>query len=189
MIDNLKTFASDTPPERWRGLRGGTGSWRGEIVSLFIAPHAGGPMVSVVQVRAFADRGLEGDRFFRKSWNAVSRPDKSVTLIEDETVRLAAAELGVEVLAEKTRRNIVTRGAPLIDLLNQEFTIGEVRLRGLRLFEPCAHVEQVAEIPGLFRALLHRSGLKATILSDGVIRVGDPIRPSGETRAAGRPST
>jgi len=188
MADDKKILASDTPPERWRGLQGNRGSWRGEIVSLFIAPNSGGPMISLAQVRAFADRGLEGDRFFRESWNSANRPDKAVTLIEEETLRLAAAELGVEIVAEKTRRNIITRGAPLIDLLNNEFTIGGVRMRGIRLFEPCAHVEQVAEIPGLFRALLHRSGLKAAILSDGMIRVGDPVVPCGETRATGRES-
>ena len=173
----------ETPPEHWRGLKAVAGSWRGESVYLFITPNSGEPMVSLTQVRAVADRGLEGDRFFRESWSAVNRPDKAVTLIEEETVRLTAAELGVEMLAEKTRRNIVTRGVPLVDLLNKEFTIGNVRLRGIRLFEPCRHLEKVSGIPDLFRALEHRSGLKAAILSDGIIRVGDPILPCTETRA------
>jgi MOSC domain-containing protein YiiM len=183
MSDDQQKFAWETPPERWRGLKPVTDSWRGEIASLFITPHSAGPMVSLEQVRAFADRGLEGDRFFRESWSAVRRPDKAVSLIEEETLRLAAAELGVATLAEKTRRNIVTRGVPLVELLRREFTIGGVRLRGIRLFEPCRHVEKVSEIPGLFRALEHRSGLKAAILSDGMIRVGDAIMLCSETKA------
>ncbi len=69
------------------------------------------------EVRAFADRGLEGDRFFRESWNDVKRPDKAVSLIEDEVLELAARELGVDSIADQTRRNIVTRGVPLIELL------------------------------------------------------------------------
>jgi MOSC domain-containing protein YiiM len=182
MADEKRLFAWETPPERWRGLRAATGSWRGEIVSLFITPNSGGPMVSLPQVRAFADRGLEGDRFFRESWSAANRPDKAVSLIEEETLQLAAAELGVDMLAEKTRRNIVTRGVPLVDLLNKKFTIGAVRLRAIRLFEPCRHVEKIAGIPDLFRALEHRSGLKAAILSDGIIRIGDPIMLCGETK-------
>lgn len=176
------------PPEQWRGLRPAARSWRGEIVSLFIAPRAAGPMVSLPQVRALADRGLEGDRFFRESWNAANRPDKAVTLIEEETLQRAAAELGVEIPAEKTRRNIVTRGVPLIDLLNKDFTIGEVRMRGIRLFEPCDHVERVAEMPGLFQALKHRSGLKAAILSDGLIRVGYPVLLCPAKEAAAEPA-
>lgn len=183
MSDDKQKIPWEIPPERWRGLKAGAGSWRGEVVSLFIAPKSAGPMVLLTEVRAFADRGLEGDRFFRESWNAANRPDKAVSLIEEETLRLAAAELGVETVAEKTRRNIVTRGAPLVALLNREFTIGDVRLRGIRLFEPCDHVERVSEIPGLFLALQHRSGLKAAILSDGMIRVGDPVVPCPETRA------
>jgi len=59
--------------------------------------------------------------------------------------------------------------------LHREFTIGGVLMRGIRLFEPCGHLEKVSKLPGIFRALEHRSGLKAAILSDGVIRVGDPI--------------
>ena len=133
-------------------------------------------MLSVPQVRAFADRGLEGDRFFRDSWNAVKRPDKAVSLIEAEVLQLAAAELGVASIADKTRRNIVTRGVPLVELLHREFTLGAVRMRGIRLFEPCGHLVKLTQVPGIFQALHHRSGLKAEILSDGVIRAGDTIR-------------
>jgi MOSC domain-containing protein YiiM len=132
-------------------------------------------MVSVGQVRAFADRGLEGDRFFRDSWMAAKRPDKALTLIEEETLRIAAGELGTELFGQKTRRNIVTRGVPLIGLLGRQFTVGGVLMRGLRLFEPCGHLEKLAGVPGIFEALIHRSGLKAEILTDGIIRTGDPV--------------
>ncbi len=184
MSQGEKKVPWETPPELWRGVKSVARSWQGEIVSLFISPRSAGPMVSVSQVRAFADRGLEGDRFFRDSWNAANRPDKAVSLIEEETLQVAAEELGVEKLAEKCRRNIVTRGVPLIDLLNREFTIGDVRFRGIRLFEPCGHVEQVSGTPGVFRALEHRSGLKAAILSDGIIQVGDFVALCPEKTAA-----
>ena len=98
-----------------------------------------------------------------------------MSLIEDEVLQLAARELGVESIGQKTRRNIVTRGVPLIELLHREFTVGGVLMRGIRLFEPCGHLVKVSKLPGIFKALDHRSGLKAAILSDGVIRVGDPI--------------
>ena len=141
-------------------------------------------MVAVSAARAFADRGLEGDRFFRDSWVKSKRPDKAITLIEEETLERAAAELGIEMFGEKTRRNIVTRGVPLIELLDREFTIGDVVMRGLRLFEPCGHLEKVSKIPGIFNALEHCSGLKAEILTDGIIRVGDSISLRQEIHAA-----
>ena len=143
--------------------------------AIYIAPKPSAAMVGVTEVRAFTDRGLEGDRFFRESWAKANRPDKAVTLIEEETIERAAAQLGTEMFGEKTRRNIVTRGVPLIDLLDREFVIGGVLMRGLRLFEPCGHLEKVSKIPGIFNALEHCSGLKAAILSDGVIRAGDSV--------------
>jgi MOSC domain-containing protein YiiM len=89
-------------------------------------------------------------------------------------------------LADKTRRNIVTRGVPLIDLLLREFTVGGVVMRGMRLFEPCGHLQRISKIPGILGALKHRSGLKAAILTNGVIRVGDQITLLEEEPAMGR---
>src|SRR5215475_10723428 len=175
MSQNKQVFSWETPPELWRGFKVAGSDWRGKVVSLYIAPQASKPMVGVSEVRAFADRGLEGDRFFRDSWSAAKRPDKAVSLIEEETIQVAAAELGTEAFGDKTRRNIVTRGVPLVELLDREFTIGNVLMRGIRLFEPCGHLEKISKIDGIFRVLEHRSGLKAAILSDGVIRIGDSV--------------
>src|SRR5262245_64579120 len=175
MYQGKQVFSWETPPELWRGFKVAGSDWQGKVVSLYIAPQAAKPMVGVSEVRAFADRGLEGDRFFRESWNAAKRPDKAVSLIEEETIQAAAAELGTEVFGDKSRRNIVTRGVPLVELLDREFTIGSVVMRGIRLFEPCNHLEKISKIAGIFRALEHRSGLKAAILSDGVIRIGDGV--------------
>lgn len=166
------------PRELWRGYMPQAGAWQGSVAKIFIAPISAGEMASVPQAHAFADRGLEGDRFFRESWSAVNRSDKAVSLIEAEILELAAEELGVDSIADKTRRNIVTRGVPLVDLLGREFTVGGVVMRGIRLFEPCAHLVKVSKLPGIFKALEHRSGLKAAILSDGLLRVGDPIAPA-----------
>jgi MOSC domain-containing protein YiiM len=165
----------EMPAELWRGFKPDNAAWRGIAVEIFVAPESAAEMVALREVRAFADRGLEGDRFLRESWSAVNRSDKAVSLIEDEVLRLAAQELGVESIAQKTRRNIVTRGVPLVELLHREFTVGGVRMRGIRLFEPCGHLVKVSKLPGIFKALDHRSGLKAAILTNGTIRVGDPI--------------
>ena len=176
-------FAWETPPELWRGLKP-SAAWKGSVVNLYIAPEPAGPMISVAQARALADRGLEGDRFFRESWAAAKRPDKAVSLIEEEVLEMAASEDQVIIARDKTRRNIVTRGVPLIDLLDRDFIIGNVVMRGIRLFEPCAHLEKVSQVPGICRALEHRSGLKAAILSDGVIHTGDAIALQAAEKAS-----
>jgi MOSC domain-containing protein YiiM len=180
----IRPMPEEMPLELWRGFKPAHAAWQGNVVGIFVARHSAEAMVSLPEVRAFADRGLEGDRFFRDSWNAVNRSDKAVSLIEDEVLHTAAKELGVESIADKTRRNIVTRGVPLIELVQREFTIGGVLMRGIRLFEPCGHLVQVSKLPGIFKALDHRSGLKAAILSDGLIRVGDTIALRAATSRA-----
>ncbi|HEX2227637.1 MAG TPA: MOSC domain-containing protein [Candidatus Binatia bacterium] len=187
MAEDGHPYNWETPPEIWRGFRPTISDWQGTVAAIFITPNAAEAMVAVPEVRAFADRGLEGDRFFRLSWKALKRPDKAVTLIEAETLELAAAELGAADLAQKSRRNIVTRGVPLLDLLDCEFFIGGARLRGIRLFEPCGHLVKLSGIKGIFKALEHRSGLKAAVVSDGVIRIGDSVRPLREAQQPATP--
>lgn len=188
MSQGEKSFLWETPPEIWRGFEPLTPAWQGKVVGLYIAPQPAQPMISVCEVRAFADRGLEGDRFFKSSWSAANRPDKAVSLIEEETLQAAAAELGADIVAEKTRRNIVTCGVPLRELLHREFTVGQVVMRGIRLFEPCGHMEKLSNLPGIFQALEHRSGLKAAIVGNGVIRVNDTIVLRPLTQVAAPPA-
>ena len=188
MAQAIRPMPEEMPRALWRGYQRPSASWQGRVKEIFIAPTSAQAMVAVPNVRAFADRGLEGDRFYRDSWNAVKRSDKAVSLIEDEVLEVAGKEIGVDAIGILTRRNIVTRGVPLIELLGREFTIGGVRMRGIRLFEPCGHLVAVTKIPAIFKALEHRSGLKAAVLSDGEIQIGDAVMldsASGAVAAAG----
>jgi MOSC domain-containing protein YiiM len=89
----------------------------------------------------------------------------------------AGETLGIKVTAAETRRNIATTGVPLNHLVDREFSVGEVRLRGTRLCEPCKYLEGLTR-PGVMGGLVHRGGVRAQILNEGVIRVGDVIRPA-----------
>jgi MOSC domain-containing protein YiiM len=150
--------------------------WQGTVVSIHLAETAAGPMVSVNEVRAIAGKGLEGDRYFTQTgtYSKKPRPDREVTLIEIEAIEALKRDLGIELAPGASRRNIVTRGVPLNHLFGQEFRVGNVTLRGLRLCEPCPHLERLSH-PGMREALIHRGGLRAQILTDGTIRVGDSI--------------
>lgn len=139
-------------------------------------------MLSVAEVRAVAGKGLAGDRYFNQPGKRLEG-DREVTLIEMEAIENFEREYGVKFQPQESRRNIVTRGVPLNDLVGREFQIGETRLRGLRLCEPCTHLARLSGktvIPGL----VHRAGLRAQILSDGLIRVGDPVLPSEDVPAS-----
>ena len=80
--------------------------------------------------------------------------------------------------ADEHRRNVVTRGIELNDLVGHDFTIGEVRCRGMRLCEPCTVVDGYSQ-RSILRPLVHRGGLRADILGDGTIRVGDQVGAPG----------
>ncbi len=98
-----------------------------------------------------------------------------MTLIEREVVDAVRAEDGVDVREDQTRRNLVTEGVALNHLVGREFRVGTVRMRGLRLAEPCVYLEQLTGVVGVRAALVHRGGLRAEILDDGELRVGDEI--------------
>ena len=148
----------------------------GTVISINIAPEAAAPMQSVSEARALPGRGLEGDRYFaHKGTFSKPQPDRELTLIEAEAIEAMKHELGVEYGLSDSRRNVVTRGVPLNHLVGKEFWIGEVKARGLRLCEPCSHLQKLSHekvLPGL----VHRGGLRAQILTEGMIRVGEVVK-------------
>ena len=121
--------------------------------------------------------GLEGDRYYQQSgtFSKPGQPDREVTLIEEESIAALAADDQVEIPPGGARRNLVTSGIALNHLVGQEFLVGEVRLRGLRLCEPCGHLESLT-VTGIEKGLVHRGGLRAQVLTEGTLRKGDPIR-------------
>jgi MOSC domain-containing protein YiiM len=147
----------------------------GSVEQIFIAARNGELPHPVDEVRAHAGRGLEGDRNF-------TPPDRwiesgcAITFIEAEVISDVAAERGIDVADGRSRRQVVTRGVRLNDLVGREFTVGEVRCRGVELCEPCRHLQdELLKEPGTIDALVHRGGLRADILAGGTLRVGDPI--------------
>jgi len=158
--------------------------WHGEVVSIHIAPKAEDPMKSLKAVRAIPGKGLEGDRYFRASGTYSDRPGpgREITLIESEAIEAMARDNELAIAPGEARRNVVTRGAPLNHLVGREFLVGGVRLRGIRLCEPCSHLEGLTR-RGVLAGLIHRGGLRAQILVGGEIRVGDPIAPADSSEA------
>jgi MOSC domain-containing protein YiiM len=74
----------------------------------------------------------------------------------------------------EARRNVVTRGIDLNALVGRRFRVGKVECLGQRLCEPCSHLEHLTT-KGALRALIHRGGLRADVLSDGEVTTGAPI--------------
>ncbi len=153
--------------------------WEGVVVNIFTAPEAGAPMQAVEAARAVPGRGLEGDRYFeaRGSFSRWPGPHRDVTLIAEEALAEMARETDATLAAEASRRNVLVRGVPLNDLIKQRFSVGEVVMEGIRLCQPCKYLARIAGEPGVLPGLINRGGLRARILCEGVIRIGDAVRP------------
>jgi MOSC domain-containing protein YiiM len=146
------------------------------IVSIHVRPAPAAPTRAVTSARLLARRGVDGDHKCLEKEPEKPRSGRDVTLIELEALEAVKREYGVEISPEETRRNVLTEGVALNHLVGREFRIGDATLRGVRLCEPCSHLEGLTR-PGVREALVHRGGLRADVLTDGTIRPGDAVAP------------
>jgi MOSC domain-containing protein YiiM len=145
----------------------------GKVDSIYIGPEDEGPMHSVGSVNAVAGRGLEGDRYFHAG-DDPGDPTEEVTLIEVEPLENSAPEHGLEITPEDMRRNIVTRGVRLRDLIGKKFIVGEVRVEALEDNPPCRHLQKLAG-KEILKPMIEKGGVRGRIVESGTIRVGDAI--------------
>jgi MOSC domain-containing protein YiiM len=156
--------------------------WAGSVVSIHLAPANGAPTYPVPEVKAVAGAGLEGDRHYRPVGE--QEPQDELTLIQSEALDALASDHGIALEPGEHRRQVVTVGVPLNDLVGQEFRVGALRLRGIKLNEPCKYLEDLTGRPGLIKGLVHRGGIRAQILTGGTIEVGAPVTPVAATAAS-----
>ena len=144
------------------------------VDAIYICEKAGDWPRAVASVSALTGQGLEGDRYSRGqgTWSHWPGDGRQLTLIEAAVVVRIERDFGVS--APGLRRNLVVSGVSLNDLVGRDFSIGEVRLRGVRPCTPCAYLEQLTA-PGLAAALLRCGGLRADILVGGQLNVGDHV--------------
>jgi MOSC domain-containing protein YiiM len=122
--------------------------------------------VDAVEVTA---EGVVGDRYGKA---------RDLTLIEAEALEGLREDTGIELSAAESRRQVLTRGIRLNDLVAQHFLVGDVECVGQELCEPCNHLQGLTQ-HGVLRGLVHRGGLRADIVSGGRIAVGDEVVPLG----------
>ncbi len=148
------------------------------VEAIFIAAEAEQLPHPVAEVEALSGRGLRGDRNFlgEGTFSDDAKEGRDLTLIEAEAIEALEAEEGIALEPAASRRNVLTRGIALNDLVGERFRVGEVECVGVELCEPCSHLESLTE-PGVLRGLVHRGGLRADILTGGTITIGDPVEP------------
>ncbi len=147
----------------------------GELRSIFVAPKRGAPILSMESVEAHEGRGLEGDRYTRvaNKWS----DHHQVTLIESEHIEAFARATKLAHGLGDSRRNLVTRGVRLNDLVGKRFRIGGVEMEGMELCEPCKLWAKRTH-PEILPFFKGKGGLRARILNSGTLRVGDEVAVS-----------
>src|SRR5215212_9933005 len=150
----------------------------GEIVGIYVSEAKTEPMQSLTTATVLKGKGLAGDRYASKAGtftpDSVRLRGYDLTLIESEAIERLTLTDGSNIDPGDARRNLVTRGIDLNALVGRELTIGSVRVFGQRLAEPCVHLQWLTR-PGIIAGLVHQGGLRADVLTDGEIRLGDKI--------------
>lgn len=150
-------------------MAGATGS--GRVAGLYVAARAGAPVEARREVVLVPGVGIPGDRYATRAgyWSDPKWPDQELTLVEAEVAEALGLDPGL------LRRNVVTRGVRLHDLVGATFRLGEALVEGVRPCDPCRHLAELAGRPGLVRDLAGRGGLRARIVAEGRVRVGDAV--------------
>ena len=147
----------------------------GVIEKIFIAAKGGEPMQALQEVEAVEGRGLRGDRYLERSGYWTSVDECQVTLISGEDLDEITSTTTLRVLNGEHRRNLVTRGTDLIELLGRRFQIGDAIFEYDRPRPPCTYIQSLTGQPGLTRSLGHRGGICVRVVKAGRIRLQDPI--------------
>jgi MOSC domain-containing protein YiiM len=172
------------PFQPFRTAEEHTNRTAGEVIGIYVSEVKTEPMQSLTTATALKGQGLAGDRYAAKA--GTFTPDSArlrgydLTLIESEVIKRLTLTDGSQLDPADARRNLVTRGIDLNALVGREFTIGSVRAFGQRLCEPCVHLQRLTR-PGVIAGLVHQGGLRADVLTDGEIRLGDKIEAASQS--------
>lgn len=149
----------------------------GVVAGIFLAEQSGQPMRAVSEVVGAAGRGLLGDRHCRPADASTSGLDDGVhdiSLVEAEVLDSLRDEHDIDLAPAETRRNVLTRGVRLNELVGRRFVLGGLLCEGVEICQPCVHVQNRVGKP-ILKPLVHRGGLRARILTSGTVRLGDVI--------------
>ena len=143
-----------------------------KVTEIAISKNFRKAMKNANSVEAIAGKGLLNDRHFKEK----NEKKSQITLIEIENINYYNQITGTSILPKDFRRNIITEGIRLNELVGSEFFIGEVRVKAHDLCRPCKYLQESLKQKNLVSELLHKAGLRCEILANGKIFVGDEIK-------------
>ena len=142
-----------------------------EVFKLGIAAKNNQPIKEVNSIEVLANKGIVGDRHF----NDFNDPYNQLSLIESENIDDYNIKFGLNIPYVNFRRNIITKGIQLNDLIGKKLQIGNVELEGVELCRPCRHLTEMLNQKNILKEFMRKGGLRCKILSSSKITVGDTI--------------
>lgn len=146
------------------------------IQGIFVAKKAKQAQIEIEAVKVDAGKGIVGDRYYGKKGN----DGPNITFVALEEIHAFNENFEQRITLSDTRRNVVTYGVSLNDLVGKRFRIGDAEFYGVELCEPCALLgkrlaTEEMSAAQVVKAWLHKGGLRADVVRSGVLRVGMPI--------------
>ena len=142
-----------------------------EVYKIGITINNNQPINEVNSINVLANQGIVGDRHF----NEFNDPYNQLSLIESENIDYYNIKYGLNISYIDFRRNIITKGIQLNDLVGKKILVGNVELEGIDLCRPCKHLSEILGQENIIKEFLRRGGLRCKILTSSCIRVGDKI--------------
>ena len=143
-----------------------------EVDKLEISNKNNQPIKEVDSIDVLANQGVVGDRHFKE----FNDPYNQLSLIESENIDHYNIRFGLSIPYIDFRRNVVTKGIKLNELIGKKILVGNVELEGIDLCRPCRHLTEVLGQDNILKEFLRKGGLRCQVLSSSTIKVGDKIK-------------
>ena len=143
-----------------------------EVLKLGITSKNNQLIEEVNSIDVLANKGIVGDRHFKEFNN----PYNQLSLIESENIDYYNIKYGLNIPYLDFRRNVVTKGIQLNDLVGKKILVGNVEIEGIDLCRPCRHLTEVLGQDNILKEFLRRGGLRCQILTSSTIKIGDKIK-------------
>ena len=143
-----------------------------EVYKIGISNKNNQKIKEVNSIDVLANQGVLGDRHFKE----FNDPYNQLSLIESENTDYYNNKYGLNIPYLDFRRNIVTKGIKLNNLVGKKLQIGKVKLEGIDLCRPCKHLSEDLNQDNIIKEFLRGGGLRCQILSSSTIEVGDKIK-------------
>ena len=142
-----------------------------KVLKLGITPKFGEKIISVQNVELVQGRGILKDRHFSVNKNK----KEQISLIESENIDYYNNKSNTQIPYINFRRNVITKGIKLNDLVGKKIIIGSIKLLVHDLCRPCKHLQEMLGFDDILKEFLLKGGLRCEIINNGKISVNDKI--------------